>query len=293
MGYWWRVKDKLRWTNIVVIYLLLLATYFTHYHSYALLIISLTFFPLFLSVYDVLREVWNSKEITHPPMHRFKHSVKKLKPTLIFFVALIPAYYIMFSYYLYLSNTHGNDGDYRGFEWLIDYFLSMKSLVSFRDEHVLIGRVLLTFFAIAFVLTVINRVRIYQKELDTSDERLWTRILTQMDGFLIMAALVTAMYFISPWASYSGGWINDRFHLYIFLLLLPFFTINMHQYINSGIAGIIIVLSLWHLGYNVYTYALLNRDITNALSLEGMDEKHTILTSEPGEWGGISDSPRF
>ena len=31
--------------------------------------------------------------------------------------------------------------------------------------------------------------------------------------------------------------------------------------------------------------SLLNRDITNALSLEGMDEKDTILTSEPGEWG--------
>ena len=40
MGYWWRVKDKLRLANIVIIYILLLATYLTHYHSYALLVMS-------------------------------------------------------------------------------------------------------------------------------------------------------------------------------------------------------------------------------------------------------------
>lgn len=293
MGYWWRVKDKLRWTNLLFIYILLLATYFTHYHSYALLIISLTFFALFLSVYEILHEVWGNKKTTHPPIHRFKDAMMKLKPTLIFIVTLLPAYFIFFSYYLYLVNAHGSEGDHRGFEWLINYFFSMKSLVSFRDDHVLIGRMLLTLFGIAFMFTVINRVREFQKESEFADERLWTRIVTQTDGFLIMSVLVTAMYFISPWSGFSGGWLNDRFHLYIFLILLPFFSINLHRYINYGVAGVIIVLSLWHLGYNIHTYTMLNRDITNALSLEGMDEKHTILQSLPGEWNGFSDSLGF
>ncbi|MCE2401190.1 hypothetical protein J4G08_09925 [Candidatus Poribacteria bacterium] len=293
MGYWWRINDKLRWTNIVVIYILLLATYFTHYHSYALLIISLTFFAFFLSVYEILHEVWGYKKTTRSPISLFKDAVMKLKPKLIFIVTLLPAYFILFSYYLYLVNTHGNEGDHRGFEWLTNYFFSMKSLVAFRDDHVLIGRMLLTLFGIAFVLTVINRVRDYQRELGTSEERLWTRIITQTDGFLIMAVLVTAMYFISPWSGFSGGWLNDRFHLYIFLILFPFFAINLHRYVNYGVAGIIIVLSLCHLGYNVHTYTMLNRDIANALSLEGMDEKHTILESIPGEWNGLSDSLGF
>ena len=174
----------------------------------------------------------------------------------------------------------------------------MKSLVSFRDDHVLIGRVLLVFFAIAFVLTGVNRIRqCYQfhksEEWKETGERLWMRIVTQMDGFLLMAIFITAMYFIAPWSGYSGGWINDRFHLYIFLVLPPFFAVNLHRYANYAIAGVIIVLSLWHLGYNVHTYTLLNRDITNALSLEGMDVEDTILTSEPGEWGGFSDSLGF
>ena len=157
---------------------------------------------------------------------------------------------------------------------------------------------MLVFFAIAFVLTVINRIwQCYQfresEEWKETGERLWMRIVTQMDGFLIMAIFITAMYFIAPWSGYSGGWINDRFHLYIFLVLLPFFVVNLHRYANYGVAGIIIVLSLWHLGYNVHTYAMLNRDIANALSLEGMDEKDTILMSTPGEWGGFSDSLGF
>ena len=297
-GYWWRVKDNLRVTNMVVLYILLLATYFTHYHSYALLIMSLTFFALYGSVYDILQKVWGYKETSQPPMDRFRVSIVKFKPTLIFLIGLIPAYIILFSYYFYLTNTHGSDGDHKGFEWLNDYFFSMKSLVSFRDDHVLIGRVLLVLFAVAFVLTIISRIRQYyqfheSEEWKETGERLWTRVVTQMDGFLIMAVFITAMYFIAPWSGYSGGWINDRFHLYIFLVLLPFFAINLHRHINYAVAGIIIALSLWHLGYNVHTYTLLNRDITNALSLDGMDEKDTILMSEPGEWGGFSDSLGF
>ena len=298
MGYWWRVKDKLQLSNIVVIYILLLATYLTHYHSYALLVMSLTFFALFSSGYDALRGVWGYKETSEPLRSRLKDGVGTLKPTLTFLGALIPAYFILFSYYFYLSNAHGGDSEHKGFEWLNDYFFGMKSLVSFRDDHVLIGRVLLVFFAVAFVFTVVNRVRQYQRfreseEWKETGERFWTRVVTQMDGFLIMSVLITAMFYIVPWSGYSGGWINDRFHLYIFLVLLPFFAVNLHRHVNYAVAGVIIVLSLWHLGYNVHTYTLLNRDITTALSLVGMTEEDTILTSEPGEWGGFSDSLGF
>ena len=298
LGYWWRVKDKLGLLNMVVIYLLLLVTYLTHYHSYALLVMSLTFFPLFLWAYKALQGIWGHKEASQPLMQRLKERMVTLKPTLTFLGALVPAYFILFSYYFYLTNNHGGNSNHKGFEWVMDYFFGMKSLVSFRDDHVLIGQVLLVFFAIAIVLTIINRIReSYQfrasEAWKETGERLWTRAITQMDGFLIMSVVITVMYFIAPWSGYSGGWINDRFHLYIFLILIPFFAVNVHRYVNYVAAGIIIALSLWHLGYNVHTYTLLNRDIANAISLEGMDEEHTILMSEPGEWGGFSDSLGF
>ena len=298
MGYWWRVKDKLRLTNIIVIYILSLVTYLTHYHSYALLIMSLTFFPLFLSAYDVLHRVWSNKETSQPLMDRLKEALGIHKPTLTFIGSLIPAYFILFSYYFYLSNNHGGNSNHKGFEWVNDYFFSMKSLVSFHDDQVLIGRMLLVFFGIVFVLTVISRIRQWHQfraseAWKETGERLWTRVVTQMDGFLIMSVLITAMFYIAPWSGYSGGWINDRFHLYIFLILIPFFAVNLHRHINYAVAGIIIALSLWHLGYHVHAYSLLNRDIAKAVSLEGMDQKDTILTSEPGEWRGFSDSLGF
>ena len=298
MGYWWKVKDKLGLTNIIVIYVLSLVTYLTHYHSYALLIMSLTFFPLYLWAYEVLHRVWGNKESSQPVIHRLKEGVRMHKAALAFIGSLIPAYFILFSYYFYLSNKYGSDSYDKGFEWKNAYFFSMKSLVSFQEDQVLIGRVLLVFFAIVFVLTVIHRDRqLHQfrtsEEWKETGERLWARAVTQMDGFLLMSVLITVMYFLAPWTGYSGGWINDRFHLYIFLIMIPFFAIHLHQHINYAVAGIIIVLSLWHLGYHVHAYSLLNRDIANALSLEGIDEKDTILTSEPAKWDGFSDSLSF
>ncbi|MCY4402198.1 MAG: hypothetical protein OXD54_06425 [Candidatus Poribacteria bacterium] len=290
LGYWWKVKDNINWKRISVIYIFLIATYFTHYHSYALLLISLTVLLLFSSLYNYLQKTFSGPKMTHTLMQRLKEFGIKLKPSLLFALVLLPAYCILFTYYIYLVHTHGSEGDHRGFEWLINYFLSMKSLVSFRDEHVLIGQILLIAFAISIIITVINRMGKYRNQSESSGLRHWIGIITITDGFLILTALVTALYFMSPWSGYSGGWINDRFHIYIFLILLPFFSMNLHRYINYIMTGVIILLSLLHIGYNVHTYTKLNHDITNALSLEGINEKHTILSSFPGEWGGMSDS---
>ncbi len=284
LGYWWRIKDRLRLAHLVVIYALLMATYLTHYHSYALLLLSLSLFSVFTSGYDVLRQMWGS----HVRV-RLRDGLAHLKPALTFLGALIPAYFILFSYYFYLTSEHGGHREHKGVAWLIDYLFSMKSLVSFRDEHVLIGQLLLLFFAFTAVVTIVMRVR----DAARPGAQRWTRLVMPTDGFLIMAGFTTLLYFMLPWAGYSGGWINDRFHIYIFLFLLPCFTLPRHRYVNYGTATVLILLSLWHLGYNVHTYTLLNRDIAAALALPEMVEHDTILTSEPSEWGGVSDSLGF
>ena len=84
---------------------------------------------------------------------------------------------------------------------------------------------------------------------------------------LLMALMLTAMYYKLPWANYGGGWINDRVHLYIFLVLLPFFDLggystrirksssNWSGYYRTILGGTIVTLSLWHLGLNCQTCA--------------------------------------
>ena len=295
-GYWWTHKDKLTLKNIGVMYVLLIATYLTHYQSYATLMLAMTFFSVFLSLYEALRVTWGYREISGDYEKSLASSLKSfagtLKPTFPFLVSMLPAYFIMISYFL---DRPRRVGGHKDFEWLSEYFFSMKSLVSFRDEHILIGRVLLVVFAAASLLTLIDRGRnVYRfsrlSESERTKERLWTRVVRKTDLFLLLATILTVMYFRFPWSGYGGGWINDRIHLYIFLMLLPFFSISLHQYIKYATAGIIIVLSLWHLGYNVQTYYFLNKDIDDAVSSIGMLDKHTILTSRPDEWNGISDS---
>lgn len=296
LGYWWKRRNELTIANIGILYALLIATYLTHYQSYATLMMALTFFSVFLSLYEALRVTWGYREISGDDEKTLASNLKsfagKLKPTFLFLVSMLPAYFIMISYFL---DRPRRAGGHKGFEWLNEYFFSMKSLVSFRDEHILIGRVLLVVFAMAFLLTLIDRVRhVYRfsrsPESEDAHERLWPRIVTRNDVFLLLAIILTVMYFKFPWSGYGGGWINDRIHLYIFLVLLPFFSISLHKYIKYATGGIIIALSLWHLSYNVQTYYLLNKDIADAVSSAGLLDKHTILTSRPAEWNGISDS---
>ena len=296
LGYWWRHRNEFTVANIGILYVLLMATYLTHYQSYATLMMSLTFFSVFLSLYKALLMTWGYKGISveneKTLASKLKTFATKLKPAFLFLVTMLPAYFIMISYFL---DRPRRAGGHKGFEWLKEYFFSMKSLVSFRDEHILIGRVLLVVFAIAFLLTLIDRVRnVYtfrrSSESDDTNERLWTRIVNSRDVFLLLAIILTVMYFTFPWVGYGGGWINDRIHLYIFLVLLPFFSISLHKYTKYATGGIIIALSLWHLGYNVQTYYLLNKDIADAVSSAGTLDEHTILTSRPEEWNGPSNS---
>lgn len=292
LGYWWRIKDKISVYNIVIVYVLLLITYLTHFHSYVLLIFSMTFLSIYISVYEIVKDIWTSNSETNSLLPRLKESMARVRSELIFVGVLLPAYFLFFNHYLYLADNHVDKG-YKEFEWLLDYFLSMKSLVSFRDDHILIGQVLLLVFSVAFILTIICRIFNRKNEISDENKPIWTQYIIETDGFLILSILITVLYFITPWSGLSGGWINDRFHLYIYLVLLPFFYIRLHKRVNYVIAGIIIMLSLCHLGLNIHTYTLLNRDIKEALSLDGIDSDNTILMSIPGEWNGTADELGF
>jgi len=302
LGYWYKNKDEIKPLNIVILYILLLITYFCHYQSYFELLLSLSFFAFFSYIYSAFVEIWGHKKgLQSSKEERFtnlKTFLIKLKPLLLFIGYMLPAYFIMFSYYL--SKTRGYGRSYRSQEWLREYFFDMKSLVAFRDDHILIGRILLYLFAAVFLITLFYRIReVYKfrksttsnnsESIDTK-ERLWTKIINGKEQFLLMALILTIVFFKSPWGIGSGGgWINDRVHLYIFLILLPFFSVNFHKIIRYAIAGVIITLSLWHLGYNTHTYYYLSKDIAEMTSASGMLEEHTTFHERPDEWGGPSD----
>ena len=298
LGYWCRHQwlqppNNLGGKKLSLLYLLIAATYFTHYQSFALLLLAITFLTIFSSLYTVGRNGDNKSDDWWLG--------SKIKPILVFLGLMLPFYLLMLSYYL---DRRESEGTYRSFEQLTNYFLSMKSLVAFRDDHILVGQILLAVFGIAFLFTVINRVqKIGQSVMGKAGGKLfWPQVLRPEDVFLLMALMLTAMYYKLPWANYGGGWINDRVHLYIFLVLLPFFDLgdysslrrksspNWPAYYRTILGGIIISLSLWHLRLNCQTYARLNEDLTNAMPAPGQLSAHTILASQPGEWNGWADA---
>ena len=280
LGCWWRCKDKLSPRAFVTVYGWLTVVYLTHFQSYALLTISLTFLGVYLYVYDAL-EAPRVRLATH------------LKSILLFLGSMLPAYIILLTYYL-VKREGG--GFHRSFEGLMKYFLSVGSIVSFRDDHVLIGSLLLAVLTIAFLFTIIDRIRkVSVLRGSSKSENVGyggaTAIIERADAFLFIALILTFLYFKSPWSLRSGGmWISDRIHIYILLALLPFFSFNLHKFVDYAFSGILIVFALWHLGYHVQTYYLMDRDAQEALSSAEMIQPHTVLASRPGSWGGTPDS---
>lgn len=283
LGCWWRCEDKLSPKAFVTAYVWLTVVYLTHFQSYALLTISLTFLGVYLYVYDALES----------PRVQL---AAQLKSVLLFLGSMLPAYIILLTYYL-VKREGG--GFHRSFEGLMKYFLSVGSIVSFRDDHVLIGNLLLAVLTLAFLFTIIDRIRkVYVLRGASKSENVGyggaTAIINRTDAFLCIALILTFLYFKSPWSLRSGGmWISDRIHIYILLALLPFFSFNLHRFVDYAFSGILMVLALWHLGYHVQTYYLMDRDAKEALSSAEMIQPHTVLASRPSSWGGTPDSANW
>ena len=301
LGYWWKHKDEMSSSNIAVLYILLLGTYFCHFQSYMQLVLSLSFFAFFSYSYSALVEIWGSKkEIQNDEsqqFHNLRIFLRKMKPLLLFLGFMSPAYFITLSYYL--SKTTGYARNYWTLKALREYFLGIKSLVYFRDDHILIMRILLVFLSVAILLTLWDRLMTIYRSRRTATERLWIRVINGKEQFLLMAGILTVIFFKSPWSLGSGGgFINDRVHIYIFLVLLPFFSVNFHRYIRVAMAVIIICLSLWHLGYSAHDYYYLNKEMADMTSGVGTLEEHTAIFDDvdlarcgtPGarKWRGTS-----
>ena len=298
LGYWWRRQDSIAPVNIAVLYVLLIATYLCHFQSYSLLVISLTFCATFSFFYNALEKIYGHKKGSSGNgkswFNNLKTFVIALKPAVLFIGLMLPAYFIMMTYYL--EKTVGYGRTYKSLAELKSYFFNMKSLVAFRDDHILVGRILLAVLAITFLITIWVKVRtvywhVQLPESNRSDKSWWALVVDQDIQFVLLTIVLTVMYFKMPYYIHSGGaWINDRIHIYIFLVLLPFFDLANQGYLRQVLAGIIIVLSLWNLGYHSHTYYHLSRDIANMVSSTDKIGRHAILDSRPHEWRGSSDS---
>ena len=264
-GFWWKHKDDMQVQHLVWLYVLLLLTYLSHIASYGLVVLGMSIVAGCLWGGNALATTWRERNA------RWTHQLWQcLKPLIRFGLYMVPMYFVLLDYYLFSIKEHPT-GNHRGMEWVWDYFVGIKSIVYFTDWHVPVNQGLLIVLGTALVIAIVYRIR--REE--------WVK---QTDAFLLIAILFTAMFIRAPWSYGPGGWINDRIHLYILLMLAPWFITNMDKVVRYAIAACLIVFSLIHFGITAYDHGRIAPEIEELVSGTHLIEPHTVFEIRTADW---------
>ena len=267
-GHWWRHKDDIRVNHLIVLYIFALLTYLSHIASYGLLLLGLSLAAVCLWGGVAIADAWRTRK---EGIERIAtHFWAGVKPLLRFALYMIPMYFVLMDYYLKSLRDH-QDGGHRGMEWIKDYFWGVKSIVYFTDWHIGVHHALLVILGIAILVSLAYRIARKQ----------WVR---QSDVFLVITVVFTVMFIRAPWGFGPGGWINDRIHFYILLMLAPWLVTDMWRWLRYGFLVAVIVVCLLHLGRTTYDIARLSPEIAELVSGTNLIEPHTTYSVRGGDW---------
>ena len=264
-GLWWKHKDDMQIRHLVVLYLLLLLTYLSHIASYGLIVLGISLAAGSIWGSQALASAWRERHAAW-----FREFIIRLKPLFYFSLYMVPMYFVLMEYYLQSLKQH-QEGSHRGMAWIWDYFLGVKSIVYFTDWHIPVNYFLLFMLGISIVISICYRV--HRKE--------WVK---QTDAFLLIAIMFTYMFIRAPWGYGPGGWINDRIHIYILLMLAPWFVMDMGKLARGVIAACLIIFSLLHFGRTAYDHGRIAPEIAELVSGARLIEPHTSFRHRSADW---------
>ena len=264
-GFWWRHKDDMQVRHLAWLYILLLLTYLSHIASYGLIVLAISIAAGWTWGTKALAAGWRERDAE---WHR--EFIIRLKPVFRFLIYMVPIYFVLIEYYLESLKKHPQ-GNHRGIAWIWEYFFGVKSIVYFTDWHIPVNRFLLIVLAIAIVISI--GYRIYRRD--------WVR---QTDAFLLIALVFTYMFIRAPWSYGPGGWINDRIHLYILLMLAPWLIPDIGKFGRYTVAACLIVFSLLHWGRTAYDHGRIAPEIAELVSGAKLIEPHTNFRHRTSDW---------
>jgi len=248
LGYWWRNRESMSLARIGLLYVLLILIYFCHIVSYGLILIALSICALWV--------------------------MPKPRKLLAFAGYMLPAGFIMVNYLL--NEATDKPHLYLTSQQLKDFFLKTKSLVYFHDSYIWINYILLGFIGALILWTIWK---------DKIQPRRW---LARRDVFLILSAIFVAMYFKMPRFVGTGGWITERIHLFYIPILLLWLNLDVHRIAKWCAIGVMILLSLCHLGYSCRDYYEFNREMDDFTAAVGLLPDHIVFArTDPDDWGGF------
>ena len=267
-GFWWKHKDNMEVKYLVWLYVLLLLTYLSHIASYGLVVLGISVSGVCLRGAPAIAAAWRTRDAGFVALLR--KFVVSLKPVFHFLLYMVPMYFVLVDYYLQSVKQH-QQGNHRGAEWVWEYFLGIKSIVYFTDWHLPVHYCVLGVLGIALLVSISYRIQRKQ----------WVK---QTDVFLLIAILFTYMFIRAPWSYGPGGWINDRIHLYILLMMAAWFIPNMAKQFRYAIAACLIVFSLIHFGRTAYDHARIAPEIAELVSGTHLIEPHTTYQIRSEDW---------
>ena len=264
-GYWWKHKDDMQVQHLIGLYALLLLTYLSHIASYGLVV---------LGISAAAGCIWGGRPFVTAWRERhaawFRTFIVNLKPLFRFCFYMVPMYFVLIAYYLQSLKLHPQ-GEHRGMEWIWEYFLGVKSIVYFTDWHIPVNYGLLVVLGVAVGISIGYRIH----------RRQWVK---RTDAFLLIALLFTYMFIRAPWSYGPGGWINDRIHLYILLMLAPWLIPDMGKYFRYAMTTCLVVFSLIHCGRTAYDHGRIATEIEELVSGTHLIEPHTNFRHRSTGW---------
>ena len=260
LGYWWRHKDNLSVKTIILLNLILVATYFSHLISYGLALISL---GLLIILYYYKR----------PPL------------LLTHLCRLIPASSLMLVY-LPSSDLLSGETPKIGLSRLpvlLTKLLSMEILISWDESQAIVG------YLVSGTLIFLLTYTLWETRDMQSDRNAKTYSYRAM--FLVICLCLLVLYLILPWSVGPGGWLNDRIAMLVCVLSLVLIKEGNHGWWRFGVGGWLILISLLNvlqLGYhcqildkelkafNAKVMTIKKNQVLLPLFFDGMGSAHRI-----------------
>lgn len=242
LGYWWRHKDDMNGTRIVLLNLLIVITYFAHLISYAFILFSIALLAL---------------------LH-FKRDFKRILMTGCY---LLPAA-VLLLVYLPTSDLLAGEPPEFGLGRVGELFanlIGMHVLISYTEPPSWMS------VTVSAFLVFLVGATLWQNRKGA------TAAHPGQKAFLCLTAVLLGLYFILPNSIGPGGWVNDRLAILATLTLFAWFRGFDDLRWKRAFATVVTLLALVNTVYVGILFKNLNAEIRAFTAFVQRVEKNSVI----------------